>query len=174
VQEPPRGPNGRCSRRRCASATSSKEIRSATRGRMVSALRRLSSLILRPTVNRLVAGLNPARGKAQDYFERALAIARQQQAKSWSYPTFPPPLSESYLIQIPKAIRLKVNDAGRSELEMKMPAPAIDLSKTTFVKGGSNVTFSYHNRHTRPKNPSISGGPAQIRQLPNGERLQGS
>ena len=31
----------------------------------------------------------------------------------WSYPTFPPSLRVSYLMQIPKAIRLKVKDAGR-------------------------------------------------------------
>ena len=28
----------------------------------------------------------------------------------WSYPTFPPSLRASYLIQIPKAIRLKVEE----------------------------------------------------------------
>ena len=55
----------------------------------------------------------------------------------WSYPTFPPSLRVSYLIQIPKAIRLKVTNAGR----FQAPPPPKRLCGKTCVQGPSEASL---------------------------------
>ena len=53
----------------------------------------------------------------------------------WSYPTFPPSLTVSYLIQIPKAIRLKVDEYRA------LPTPPKRLCGKTCVQGPSEASL---------------------------------